>query len=384
MTSTYDSTGITLDRYADILDRLVTLSETQWGDGINTDEDSYLGHTLRVIATIIGETNEILQSVYDSMSVSNATGTNLDNRLELIGLSRSAAAYSTVTLTLTATDATTVPAGSQYATSADIIFATDSALVFTGAGSDDVEATCIITGANEAAASTVTTIKTPIYGISACTNAAAATPGRSRQSSASLKEAHTIAVSTSGERDAASIYEAILAVTGVSSVYILDNNTSSTIGSVPANTLAISVIGGDTDDIAEAIDNTITATVATYGTTTVSVYGATTSQDKDINFTVAANTDIYVDIDYTPVEGVFPEDGEAQLKTELLAHFDDLDIADTVVYNTLYKPIYTVPGVTLNTLYTGTAASPSGTSDITRTSAQRATLTAANITITVS
>ncbi|NIS15870.1 MAG: phage baseplate protein, partial [candidate division Zixibacteria bacterium] len=117
----------------------------------------------------------------DATKVSAATGVRLDALMELIGLTRSAAAYSTVTLKLTAIAATTVPAGTQYATAAEVIFATDTELVFTGAGQATVEATCTVTGPYNAGINEVTVIKTPIYGISACTNDAAAIPGRDRE-----------------------------------------------------------------------------------------------------------------------------------------------------------------------------------------------------------
>ncbi|NIS15869.1 MAG: hypothetical protein GWN96_06475, partial [candidate division Zixibacteria bacterium] len=49
MTSTYDETGIVLDRYADILARYVALLEGEFGESIDTSEDEYVGHTIRNI-----------------------------------------------------------------------------------------------------------------------------------------------------------------------------------------------------------------------------------------------------------------------------------------------------------------------------------------------
>ena len=145
MTSTYTSGNVTLDRYADILTRLVALAESQWGTSVNTAEDEILGHLLRNIALLIGEINEVVQEVYDGSSVANSSGTQLDNLVELIGLTRQSAAYSTATVTFTATAATTVPAGTRVSTSTTgLVFATDSALAFTAAGSDSVAATCTV------------------------------------------------------------------------------------------------------------------------------------------------------------------------------------------------------------------------------------------------
>ncbi|MBV6340979.1 baseplate J/gp47 family protein [Candidatus Magnetobacterium casense] len=378
MTSTFDSTGIVLDRYADILDRYVALAEAQWGSSINTDEDSFLGHILRNVALIQSEINEILQSVYDDKDITNATGTYLDNLVALIGLERSAAAYSTVTLTLTATVATTVPAGSRYATSAEVIFATDEDLVFTAAGSDTVAATCTEVGAFNAAIGTITTIKTAVYGISAVTNATAAVPGRVRETDAELKARHTVAVSTSGDQDSASIYEAVTAVTGVSAAYVYDNDTAATVDGIPANSLYVSVIGGSDEDVATAIANNKTLTIATSGGTSYSVYNDTTSQSQTIYFDRASEIACTIVLNVTAVTGSFPDDGAQQIEDNLLAFFEDLKIGDDVIYTALYQPIYSVPGVIV-TAFTLNA----GTANITIAKDELATLAAGDITLTV-
>ncbi len=115
MTSQFDSTGITLDRYDDILARLVTLAQGQWGKGVNTKKDGFLGHVIRNKSLIVSETNEVVQAIYDAMSIANATGAPLDNLVGILGLFRQSEAFSTATLTLTALKATTVPVGSMYA-----------------------------------------------------------------------------------------------------------------------------------------------------------------------------------------------------------------------------------------------------------------------------
>ncbi len=373
MTSTFDNTGITLDRYADIRARLVALAEAEWGEGINTDEDELLGHLFSSLSTLLAEINEIAQELYDSDGI-NSTGAHLDNSVELIGLDRSAAAYSTVTLTLTATVATTVEIGSQYSTAAGVVFATDEALVFSGAGTDTVAATCTVTGPNEAAATEVNTIVTSVYGISTVNNVADAIPGRDRQTSAELKEDHTIAVATSGEQDTASIYEALVGVTGVRAAYVFENDTSATIGVVPARTIHCSVIGGSDADVAASIDNTKTSAVPTYGGESVSVYNATTRQAKDINFDRAIATDTHIEVTRSTVSGIYPDDGDDQIKAALVAHFADITIDEDVVFNALYAPLYTVVGMTVTALKLDTVDPPTGTSDLLSTALIRYTL----------
>lgn len=383
MTSTFDSTGITLDRYADVLARLEALAIAQWGEGIDTSEDEFYGHQLRLISLLVSELNEIIQSLYDSGSVTNSSGTALGNNVELIGLSYVAAAASTVTLTLTATAATTVTAGTQYGTDANVVFETDEELVFAGAGSSDVTATCTVTGANEAAIGEVDVIINSIYGISTCTNAAAATPGRDQETPAELKARHTIAVATSGEEDSASIYEAITNVSGVSAAYIYDNDTDETVGGVPAHNIHCSAIGGTDAAVAAAIATAKTSGVPTHGGTTETVYNSTTRQSKDINFDRAVNTDNYIIVNIVAIDGVFPDDGAAQIKAAIVAHYEGITINDSVIFTALYAPVYSIAGLTVTSMFLDTTPAPAATADLSSSSLIRYVIETANITVNV-
>jgi len=380
--STYDSTGIVLDRYADIVARLVALSEAQWGASIDTDEDGFLGHVIRNTALVQGELNEIVQSIYDAISVANATGTPLFNLLALVGVFRLSEAFSTVPMTLTADIATTVPVGSRYGTSAGIIFATDEELIFAGAGDLDVGATCTIVGANNAAIGDVSEILTPVHGISAAMNAAAAIPGRLQETSAQGKVRHAAAVATSGEDDLASVFEAVSAVDGVSAVYTAENDTNETVDGVDAHNIHASVIGGTDADVAEAISHNKTSGVPTHGAETVDVYSEITSQSKEIHFDRAVETPVFVAVEITKIAGVYPEDGDAQMKAALVADYVDKRIADDAVFNALYGPIFSIPGHTVTDLQLDDSAPPAGTADLPMTTLKRATLPLANITIT--
>ncbi|MCP4539023.1 MAG: hypothetical protein GY832_17955 [Chloroflexi bacterium] len=385
MTSTYDSTGITLDRYADIRARLVALAKSQWGESVDTEEDGILGHLFSNISLIQGESNEVLQSVYDGLSVSSATGAPLDSLLELLFPDgRLRAAYSTVTLTLTASGATTVPVGSRYGTAAGVVFTTDEELVFSGSGTDTVEATCTVTGEYNAAATEVNEILTTVYLITTCSNVAAAIPGRDRETSAEYKIRHTAAVATAGAHSVAAIHEAVSAVTGVSGVLVTENDTNVTVDSIPSHSVHVVVIGGADADIAEAIANNLYQGVGTYGSDSEVVTDATTGNTRTIYFDRATPQTIHVAVTVTTETGVFPDDGEAQIRTNLLAHIAALDIGDDVTFSALYRPIYDVAGLVVDTLEIGTSDPPGLTTDISISATQVASLVTGDIDVTIS
>lgn len=374
MTSTYDSTGLNVDRYADVLARLIALATAWKGESLSTDEEEYLGHVFRQESLLSAEANEIIQAIYDTLGVRNNQSVPLDNILEVIGLYRQAAAKSTVTLTLTVDRAVTIPAGKIVQTAAKVQWVTDEDLVFAGAGSDTVAATCTVTGPNNAAAGEINEIVTPVGGWTAVTNAAAAIPGRNRELDAELKVRHTAAVATSGERDAASIYEAVAAVTGVDAVAVVEDYTSDT----PVH---VYVIGGADEDIAAAIDNTITAGIGLAGTTSVVVYNATIKTNKTIKFTRATDLDTYVSVTVLTNPALYPSDGDDQIKANIVAIYDGQGIGENVVYWELPGAVYDVEGATMTALYLDTVSPPTGTSDIVVAQDKRAVITAANITI---
>lgn len=375
MSSTYDSNGINMAPYADVKSDMDADGKELWGEGINLDPDGFVGGSFEINSQALAVINQLIQDAYDGFRIPNATGAALDSLIALIGLERQSQAYSTATLTLTSTQPTTVIAGSLYGTSSGINFATDTAVVFSAAGSQDVAATAVLPGELNAAIAEIDQIVTSVYGVTSVTNAAAAIPGRDRETDAEIRVRHSAATATSGENDAASIYEAVGAVDGVSSVYVQDNDIDGYV--------AVSVIGGSDDDVAQAIANNLTIGIPTVGTTAVDIYNTTTRQTKTINFTRATNLPIYITMTITAATGLFPDDGTDQIKAALAAHFELLEINDDVIYSALYAPIYSVDGVTVNSLFTGIAASPTGTSDITVTNANRATIAASNISITV-
>ena len=305
--------------------------------------------------------------------------------LEFINLPRQAAAYGTATVTFTASKATTVPAGTTVRTSSKVYWTTDEDLVFSGAGSDDVGVTCTVYGVHNAAIGEINTLVTSISGITAVTNASAAVPGRLIETDAELKLRHSTAVETSGERDEASIAEAIGNVDGVSAVLIHEPDDVSEVWPY--------VIGGDSDDIAEAMDPQITIGIAPIlqGSETVDVYSDTLKKNRTMKFTYGSDVDVYIDLTIQ-VTGLFPADGDYQITESIADLFDGNNLGDDVIYFKIPGAVYEVPGAIIQSMTIGTSPSPSGTSNISMTNAQRASLgvvrdgegviTASNLTIT--
>ena len=385
MTSTYGAAGVSMDRYANILDRMIALAIEWKGTSLSTDEKELFGHLLRQISLESNTANEKVQSIYDALSISNNSGVPLDNLLELLNLPRQAAAKGTASVTFTASKATTVPSGSVVRTASKVYWTTDEDLIFSGSGSDSVDVTCTVEGVQNAAIGEINVLVTSVSGITAVTNAAAAIPGRSRETDAELKLRHSTAVETSGERDEASIAEAIGNVSGVSAVLIYEPSDAAEVWTY--------VIGGDSADIAAAMDPQVTIGIAPIlqGTTSVDVYSTTLKKNRTMKFTYGSDVDIYIDLEIQ-VTGLFPADGDYQITENIAALFDGNNLGDDVIYFQIPGAVYLVPGAIIQSLTIGTAPSPSGTDNVAMGNSQRASLgvvrdgdgviTASNLTIT--
>lgn len=380
--STSDSSGVSMDRYADVLAEMITLAEAWKGSSISTDEKELLGHLLRQVAAQVHTVNEAIQSVYDSIGVANNTGVSLDNALELIGMERLSASKSTATLTITVSRAVTIPAGFKRKTSTGVTFETLSALVFPTAGSSDALAECTEYGPYEAGVGEITEAVTSNAAVTEVTNAAAAVPGRSRETDAECKLRHTLETASTGERSINTVHAAVAGVLGCSSVYSYENTTDAVADGVPPQHIHIVVIGGSDEAIANAIADNKSEGTGTYGAEEVASYNVVTGQADSICFDRGTDVDCYISMALTKNGALYPDDGDAQIKAALLALFSGFKLNGDVSYHSLSGPITSVPGHIINSLYLGITPSPTGTSSLTISNTQRAVLDIANVIIT--
>jgi uncharacterized phage protein gp47/JayE len=219
------------------------------GTSVNLDEGSVLGNLLDAFAARLDELSEASQDLFDSFDERNATGVYLENLARLVGMTgRLAATRSTATVTLTATAACTVPAGSIVADTTGQQWVTQTAHVFAGAGSADVVAKPDAYGPIPATAATITTIVTPVTNWSAVTNAADATTGRDRETDSELRLRRRQSLQITGASAPDAIQARVLAVSVVDSCTVYDNRTAypvtlgtTTTLTLPGHSLAVVV-----------------------------------------------------------------------------------------------------------------------------------------------
>jgi len=105
-------TGFVRKRLPEIKAGLEAELRARFGE-INTEPDSVFGQIIGVLSKASADEWEAMEAVYNAFYPATATGVSLDNAADLVGVNRIEATNTRVTLNLTGTPGTTIPAGSQ-------------------------------------------------------------------------------------------------------------------------------------------------------------------------------------------------------------------------------------------------------------------------------
>ncbi len=362
--ATINSTGFTPDDYATLFSAYVVLFEAAHGN-INTDPEAVFGHMIHIFSLAIAEMNELAESVANSQNPQTATGAKLSELVLLNGIERQESAYSTVTLTCYSNAAgCTIPAGKLVSDGAGNQFATDSELVLAPSSNDTVSATAVELGAVAAAAGTLTTIDTPVYGWSSVTNLAAAAEGNNEESDAALRIRRQSVAERASTVSVSALIQAISDVTGVEKVKVIENYTSSTDSyGVPPQHVWCIVYGGTAANVVAAIFEHTAGGTGTYGGSSLLHTDATTGVEKTIYYDTPTDLNIYVTVNLT-TDSDYPASGDSDIETAITAHIEALEMGEDIIYSRFYTPVNATAGHQVDSLYIGTSPSPSGTSNI--------------------
>ncbi len=354
------SAGFVPKTLAEILEEIETAQKDVLGADLNVGADTVLGQLNGIVSSKLAELWELAQAVHASAYPDGASGISLDRLGALTGADRLVATSTLVTVTCTGTNGTLLPAGRQVSTAAGDVFESLEAATIPVGLSVDVVFQAVETGPIIANAGTVTTIVTPVAGWASCTNAADAdTLGTNIETDASFRVRRAALLALGGDATEDAIRSEILDVVGVSDVRVHVNETDDTdADGVPAHAIECVVVGGDDQDIVDAIFNSKAAGILAYGTTV----GAAVDGQGDshvVSFTRPTELVVEVSIAVTTDPATFPTTGEQQIKDALAALIATYVVGQDVVRNKLFAPIFGITGVidvsTLEICFTGDA-----------------------------
>jgi uncharacterized phage protein gp47/JayE len=307
--------GVTADGFSAktreiIQNELESALQSAYGASIDLNPARPLGQLVGIWADQLALLWELAEASYNTFNPDAATGEALINLAALTGTLAQQATHSTVTLTLTGDDATTVPAGSQAAvdgtdknfeTLADATIAildawasgtlysagqrvsndspirayqcittgtsagsggptgtdddiTDNTAHWTylgdGEGAVDANAQSVDTGPIAATSRTIIDITTPVAGWTGVINLLDATPGENADTDATLRERRENELSFGANAALEAIRVALLQLTGVTNVTMFENTSNVTDGDgMPPKSIEALVRGGADQDI---------------------------------------------------------------------------------------------------------------------------------------
>jgi uncharacterized phage protein gp47/JayE len=343
--------------------------------------DTALGSIFAVVADRLGDLAEGTQALYDAFDPANAEGVQLDNIGAITGNPRQAATASTVTLTLSGTPGTVIPAGSIVeggGTFDDARWTIDApGFTIGGGGTVTATATCTVTGATVATSSTITEIITQISGWTGVTNPAAAVPGQPYEVDADYRIRRAASLQTSNGPSIPALRSSLLALDYLDAAVVIDNDTDGVVvtSGVTLQAHSVAVIvhpaglsGAQEIEIAETIYLQLATGVWTNGTVTHVVTG-TDGSTKTIRFDYAADVAVNVVIVLTMATGFSAAEAIAAVTTAVTDYFAGLAVGASARRLEIFGLVDTVPGVVAATLTLN-----GGGSDVTPTLAQKLTL----------
>lgn len=370
--------GFTPSTLLEIQTRIKTKLEAA-SPGIDLTPESPDGQEVEIIAFELKMLWDELHLVHNSYNPDIAVGDGLKNLGHITGIAYETASRSQVELALTGTAGTQVPAGSILTDSNGYEFATELLAIIPST----VTAVAKLSGPILVPSGATFIISSPITGWVAATQAVDGIQGAAPQTETAFRNLRNSTVM----RNFTSIPNTIqsrLNELGVKQVLVVNNDTGGVLADgTPANTIHVTVgeIENITDaDIALVILKTKGLIVPTFGTTAVVVQD-TQGNNHTINFSKAAQVDVYMDIEVTFLD----EDiagATDNMRAALLTHINSLLTDEDVIQSRMYGIITPYGKAQVNKLEIGRAANSTAAANLVLTAGEYASSEAGFINIT--
>ena len=290
----FDSqTGFSVSETSDIRDGVaqdwVDAFKEQGRPDLNTDPETPQGQIIDSETAAIHQKDVELAFLAQQFNPQTASGRWQDALAKIYFINRKPAINSSCVCTLTGINGTTVTAGALIRSSYDqTLWSLNEDATIGADGTTTATFTCQSEGAIQAGVATLTQIVTTTPGWDAVTNATAAEVGQLVESQAAFEARRYQSVALNGRSTTAAVYARVAEVDNVIAAYVTDNktNVNKTIDgyTLSPHSIYVAAIGGDDDDIAQAIYNSVSAGCDYNGNTTVNVTDPNTGGVEAVTF----------------------------------------------------------------------------------------------------
>jgi hypothetical protein len=395
---TFGATGFVAPAESAILTGALADLNSAFGANFNPALNTPQGQLSSSLAAIIGDQNATFLYYASQVDPAFASGRMQDAIGRIYFMTRIPGSPTSVSCTVTGNNGTVLPVGTLAQDVSGNTYSLVNAITFTTAApSQTAEFANTVDGPIPCPANTLTIIYQSVSGWNSITNSADGVLGQNIETRQAfeLRRQQSVAVNATGSLDA--IQAAVLAVPNVLSAYTTQNNTSSTqtIGgvSVPANSIYVSVAGGTSQAIGNAIYAKAPPGIPTSGTTAVTVQDTQAGYSAPyptytVNYTQAASTPIYYAVTLANNSQV-PSNAATLIQAAIVSAFAGGDggvaatIGATLYASRMYAPVAMLGSwAQIVDIYIGLAAGPTG-NIVTLNINQVPTIAASQITVTV-
>lgn len=373
-------TGFNIKPKSVIIKDLEDAMKAKFGQDLDVSPESPEGQMISIIADAASPLWEVGQHSYNAFNPNASSGVTLENLTLLNNITKKEATATTVEVTFTGTNGTTVPLGTSISTNPSLTGGVSYKLktlaeVIVVGTTINVLAELQEKGEIQIPINAVTIIDTPIVGITSVNNSGIGNVGQNEETDPELRARRYSQVSLPAVSTIDAIRAGILDIPTVLATKVYENDSSLPISIdgvvVPPHAIKVIVQGSETAEengaIAQSIYDRKDPGIPTDGAVE---YTITDSQgfDKVIKWDTPTLVPFYITID-TDAETALslPNDGQ-DIKDAIVAYITDpitgYKIGDDISYARLFTPINSVPEHFVQAMKIGLAPSPTGTSDI--------------------
>jgi uncharacterized phage protein gp47/JayE len=286
--------------------------------GLSDSPDTVSGQLIGIMASRESQSWERDEANYNAFSP-NATGNALDRTCEITGTRRDGPKYSHVECTVNV-DPGTYAAGdiaAKVAGDPNARFVSDEAVTNGGGAAADFTVAMVAdtAGPVRAPAGQLYVLDAPPAGVNSITNVGDADLGSETEEDADLRVRREQELEGSGSGTDDALRADVRKVDGTTDVSVVSNRTNATDGAGrPAKCVEVSVLGGDDDDIAQAIWANLTQGIEAYSASSDSGTAIDDeSNEQVIGFTRPSARRLYARV--TLVRDPVTYAGDATVKT---------------------------------------------------------------------
>lgn len=272
---TFGATGFVAPTEAEILEGVFENLQSAFGGNMNEALDTPQGQLASSMAAIIGSVYDLFVYYTNQVDPAYATGRMQDAIARIYFLERNGAQPTVVEATCTGLPGVVIPTGAlAQSTDGNLYTSTEDGTIGDG-GTASISFSCNTVGPIACPAGSLTTIYQAIPGWDAVTNSADGVIGNDTESRAEFENRRAESVAANSMGFVSSIRGAVLSVTDVLDAYATENTSggAAVVGGVllAAHSLYVAAVGGDEDEIAQAIWSKKSPGCSYNGNTTVTV-----------------------------------------------------------------------------------------------------------------